>query len=1226
MHNLTPTFILQQYDKGVRHGRLQAATLFLDISGFTAVTEALMQHGKAGAEALSEVMQAIFTPLIETVYEQGGFISGFAGDAFTAVFPGRGIQARARAIKTAWELRRLLAENPTYDTPYGPFDFTGKVGLAAGLVRWGILGEGDTLSYYFRGAAIDNCAAAEHLAAGDDVVIQAKMANSMADYLSVVPLPKSSYALLLDIKHKLPIGRPSFFTQSAAEQALLFQPELLVHNKIRGEFRQVVSVFINVKGSPRSKSLAAFMRTIHSLLHQYGGYLCRLDFGDKGCNLLLFWGAPTSHENDIERALNFLLALKEATDLTLRAGVTYRQVFSGYAGSGRREEYTCYGLSVNLAARQMMAAEWNEVWLDKESARRVLTLFNLKEVGQFPFKGFSQPQPVFALLGRQDTAVSFFDGEFFGREREMARLNAQFERVAQGHFGGLILATGEAGIGKSRFVHEALQALPADWQIFICQSDEILRQPFNPFRYWLNRYFRQSSTQSDDENKAQFDAQLAQLKTAVGPNSWVAELDRTRSFLGALINLEWPNSLYEQLEPELRLENTLRALKTLLRVESLRQPVVLVVEDLQWLDEASGSFLLRLPRNMEQFPMVMIGTSRNREDVSIFDAEPRLLHIHIEGLDTAVINAKAAAFLGTMPSPDLAQFLHTRAEGNPFFLEQLLLYLQENELLVASSEGMTLQSKLETLPTDVNAVLVARLDRLTQTVRDVVQTAAVLGREFEVTILAQMLKDFGTVDSHIKQAEEAAVWSAISELTYLFRHALLRDAAYQMQLQTRLRQLHLSAATAMEQLYSENLSAYAQEIGYHFQQADDVEAAIPYWRQAAAAAQANYQNEVAITLLEQILTYQNYLSFEEKIELWQQQAAVYTFTGNFEAADSTLQQALEHAKNETAVPFMGRILNSMGELNHYRGEFKQAEQVLRQSLTLLENIDDQRALIKTYRELGNAQEGIGNYDQALAYYQKSMAASLNLNDLRGQAQANLNIGLIVWNKGDYDEAERLYKLALTSFEQLGDVYSAGKVYNNLGSVAWSRKDMELARHYFEQSYAIMLKCGSYLGQSITLGNLGSVNFFLKDYDQATRLNQESFEISREANDLYGMSFSQRNLSDSLWESGQHEVSWKNLKDALETAVSIEADAIVLDIFLSISARLVTTDPHRAYLLLLAVKRHPAHYEEMLWRASLTEEKLTNLTRSEKNQLETEVTHWSHQQLVESITALELANY
>jgi class 3 adenylate cyclase/tetratricopeptide (TPR) repeat protein len=1229
MYHLTPAFILHQYEAGRRHGRFQAAALFLDISGFTAVTEALMQEGKEGAEALADVMQIIFTPLIEAIYARGGFITGFAGDAFTAVFPGQSVEAKARAVAAAWALRALLADKPTHTIAYGAFRFAGKVGLAGGAVEWGILGDDQAHTYYFRGEAIDGSAAAEHRASGGDVILAAGIAAALGPYLETAPLSETTHRRLVDVTGDLPLESPSPVRPGAEETAVAFHPPSLLHSRIRGEFRQVVTVFLNLRGKPSPAALAEFMGQCQTLVHRYDGYLCRLDFGDKGGNLLLFWGAPTGHENDIERALNFLLDLQARSALPLRAGVTYGQVFAGFAGSPRRAEYTCYGLSVNQAARQMTAAMWDQIWMDGETAQRASAQFDVALVGEFPFKGFTHPQPVFELRRRRETAVSLYHGVFVGREAELEQLAAHFTPLANGRFGGVAVISGDAGIGKSRLAHEALAALPAEWRVIVCQPDEILRRPFNPFRHWLRRYFRQSGAQAESANKTAFVARLAELGADIKDEALAAELGRVRSFLGALVDLYWPNSLYAQLEPALRRENTLLALQTLLRAEAERQPVVLVVEDGQWLDEESRVFLRRLPRNLAQTPLILLLASRDEAVASLFDRETAVSLIKLGDLSSTAIPRMVESHLGRSPAPALRELLQERAEGNPFFLEQILLYLQEQGALEETAVGWTVTAATETLPGDVQAVLVARLDRLTQAVRDVVQTAAVLGREFEVQVLTHMLPDEDDLPQRIAQAEKAAVWSALTALIYQFHHVLLRDTAYQMQLRARLRRLHHSAARALERLYADKTEAYALEIGYHFEQAGEIDAAIPYWRRAATAAQENYQNEQALALIEQALAHDDRLSPVAAIALRRQQATLLVFTGRFEAAEATLQRALALAEKESKASgapddaIIGRVLNSLGHLYHARGDFEKAKSFLLRSLTLLKKQENEEALAVTYRELGNTLEGLGDYEQATAYYRQGMEVCQRVGDVKGQARAHLNLGAMLWNAGEYDAAERRYRQALAGFEEVDDVFSQGKVYNNMGSLAWAREKMTAARAHFQQSYAIMRECGNYVGQSITLGNLGSVNYYLENYRQAALYHERALEISREANDLYSIAFCKRNLADTYLLLGQDEEAKTMLRESLEMALQIKAEAVVLEDFIIVAKVIHQAKPRRAYLLLFFVRTHPACHKNMARRVQKEEAASITLPDEDKAQIERKAARWRLPDLGRNVLAEDL---
>jgi hypothetical protein len=233
-----------------------------------------------------------------------------------------------------------------------------------------------------------------------------------------------------------------------------FLPEEVLGQSLKGEFRQVVNLFIEIPVDPTDeKFVAPFMESVFVLQERYGGFFLRPEMGDKGFTLLIFWGAPTSHENDIDRALNFLLDLRERTRLKFRAGVTYRMAYAGFMGADLREEYTAYGMGVNLASRMMKGAESGEVWLDEEIWRRAQRHFSTREIGELPFKGFTNRLKVFVLEGRKGFTETAYKGEFVGREQESRRLLEFLEPLTRGEFAGLVLIKGEAGIGKSRLVH-----------------------------------------------------------------------------------------------------------------------------------------------------------------------------------------------------------------------------------------------------------------------------------------------------------------------------------------------------------------------------------------------------------------------------------------------------------------------------------------------------------------------------------------------------------------------------------------------------------------------------------------------------------------------------------------------------------------------------------------------------------------------------------------------------
>jgi hypothetical protein len=354
------------------------------------------------------------------------------------------------------------------------------------------------------------------------------------------------------------------------EIARLFMPEEVIANDVRGEFRQVVNLFVRFPDLSQAQ-LDSLILKVFELRNRYGGLLSRLDFGDKGCNMLMLWGAPVAYENDIGRALNFMLDLKSALDFPITEGVTYYISHAGYLGSSLYEDYTCYGWGVNLASRFMMAAKAGEIWVDERIARRVARRFEIDFLGSQSFKGFASEQKVYVLRGYTQTLEPVYQGEVVGREEELAQFASFTEPLWQGNSAGLLLLSGEAGIGKGRLVHEFRASMQqkgkrALWAI--CQSNQILRQSFNPLRSWLFRYFGISRNQPAEEGKQAFDAKLDDLVSSLSDSELRQELQRTRSILGALLNLHWDDSLHSQLDAEGRYNNTFLALIALLACAS----------------------------------------------------------------------------------------------------------------------------------------------------------------------------------------------------------------------------------------------------------------------------------------------------------------------------------------------------------------------------------------------------------------------------------------------------------------------------------------------------------------------------------------------------------------------------------------------------------------------------------------------------------------------------------
>lgn len=1110
MHNLVPQFILEQLAQENHRGSFTAVSLFIDISGFTQLMETLMQHGQHGAEVMASVMLGIFEPLVQFVFEQGGFIGNFAGDAFTAFFPITSAADQRRiaqqAMTAAWQAQQHLMDNPTSHTPYGRFQMTAKMGLAVGEVSWGIVGDStqQRAAFYFRGTAVEECALAEKEAQPGEVLLTTRLAELLGS--DVTGLPRREFLVLN--------GRPAhllsaqLFATPSPNLPLLgrFFPQTLITQPLQGEFRQIVNVFISLPHLQDEAELEPFMQTVFALQAQYGSVTSRLDFGDKGCTLLLFWGAPIAHETDIERALSFVLALRQQSSTTIRTGLTYRVAHAGFIGSPLHQEFTCYGSGVNLAARFMTSAPPGEIWVDAPVFQRVHQKFALEFIGSRPFKGFGGEQPVYRLVARRETAVPIFTGQLLGRDAELAQL-AEFVRpLANGRLAGALRLEGEAGIGKSRLVHTFLDTLSAEFgphQVFLCQTDQILRQSLNPLRYWLYRYFGQSAEQSETDNKLAFTQKLEQLLAVTKSPELARELNRTRVFLGALIDLRWTDSLYEQLEPQGRFENTLTALTTLLQAESLRQPVLLIIEDVHWLDDDSRHFLQQLWLSVtavpdSHYPLAIITTSRPEQLLEGKVSTLPWQTIALGQLSATALNQLAADLLGGPVLAALRRLLIERGEGNPFFTEQIMRYLQEQNLLAETEAGWTVTAVQQTvLPRDVHALLVARLDRLTATVKNGVQHAAVLGREFEVRLLALMLREEAQFESILNEAEEAAIWAALTELRYLFRHALVRDAAYKMQLRARRRALHELAVAALETLYANDLTPHFGELAYHAEQANLTTKARHYLRQAGDTAREAYQNNealdyygraLALTPPEDSQSRYELLLGKEKIYHWQGKRSEQAEVG--QKLKELAQQSQDKAKQAEVYLVQARYAEEIGD---YPGEIAAAQQCL----ALAKELDHKKLIAQAHSFWGTALYWQGEADEGEQKINQALDLYRDLGEPGMEADALFNLGEIALKRGDYARSSQLKQQVLRMAQELSDRHREAFTINSLGLLSGHQHEYSQAKEYLEKALNIYQEIGNRRGIGVVLNNLGTIAHMLGQYSQAEGYYQRSLALRRE---------------------------------------------------------------------------------------------------------------------------------
>ncbi|HAV77197.1 MAG TPA: hypothetical protein DCX53_07575, partial [Anaerolineae bacterium] len=1098
--------------------------MFLDLSGFSTMTDTLMQHGQHGAEVLASLMHGVFSPLVESIFEYGGKIVSFAGDGIMALYPVEGDEKSTalHALASAWVIQQRLLENPDRRTIYGKFTFSAKIGLTIGFVTWKILrsNDGESATYYFRGSAVDDSARAEHQASAGEIILSQRMKDYLRD--DVRTRPVGAFYRFIRFRVAMPQKTTNEFPPVDLNVSKVFMPKDVIMDGVRGEFRQIANLFLRIPYLT-DDDLKNFVNVIFELRKKYGGLVTRLDFGDKGCNMLLLWGAPIAYENDIGRTLNFVLDLQDKMDFPITAGVTYYIAHAGYLGSEMCEEYTCYGWGVNLASRFMMNAPDGEIWVDDRVARRVSQRFAIDYLGSQRFKGFAAEQKVHVLRHRKMELDVIYQGEMIGREDELNRMEKFVEPLWQGEFAGVLTVSGDAGIGKGRLVHEFASSglfnlKNVYWANF--KADQILRQSFNPLRGWLFRYFSSLPGQEADERKSAFNSKLDHLIASTSDVELASEIDRTRSFLGALINLHWDGSLHEMLDAEARYNNTIHSVTALIKAESLRQPVIFFLDDIQFVDQDTLAFLSQFKRSLQTdkrpHPIAIILTFRKQgESLPIVDELSDEL-ISLGGISERGMAKLVENILGGPASPELMKLVAFRSEGNPYFAGQVIRFLQDENVLQYDNEmgwSRVDRSRDTVLPSDIRALLVARLDNLPRAVKSAVHTASVLGREFNPNVLSQMLGSESPTSELIAAAVRDSIWSRIDENRYIFHHGLLRDAAYSMQMRARRQELHVLALNALETFYKHESERYYAELAYHAEQGEIRSKAQHYYSMAAKTSASLFQNMESVEYFTKALAFTRFDDLEAQFDLLVERVALYSRLAMREQQLSdmdTLEQWAGQLKDEDRLM---KVMMLRSSYHYFASNYQESINFAKQAEACSEALSNTDLALYTKIIWATALLRLGYMDEAMKRC-KSTLEHVRMLRNRVEESRILNImGLIALEQKEPSPAKRYFSESLEIAREVKNLDIEAKALNNLANAESTLNgNFPLARRYYELSYKLSLEIGDHKQTSSILGNLGYVAGMLGDINGARSYQEQSLQMSREFGNLYQELYSLINLS------------------------------------------------------------------------------------------------------------------
>ncbi|GIV31286.1 MAG: hypothetical protein KatS3mg029_0637 [Saprospiraceae bacterium] len=701
---------------------------------------------------------------------------------------------------------------------------------------------------------------------------------------------------------------------------------------------------------------------------------------------------------------------------------------------------------------------------------------------------------------------------------------------------GLAVVTGEAGVGKTRFLFELEKrlSLEADIRWVVCPCDQILRKQFNPFIFFLRRFFGQTSAQVGlPSTKRRFGEVLHAIRRCAAtdpfgrgahrpPLSWCVPAP---CWLPC-VAFQPTDTFWESLDARSRFQNIRAALVNFFRVMSLLYPVVIEFEDAHWMDESSRIVVNDLVRHCVGRPIFLIISTRYDEegqttqivDEGLLAAQAiETFEIQLEPLSHKDVSELLEERLDGSVHPKLTKLLYKTCNGNPFYIEQLLEFLIENGLLEPSDDGWTVQGENLGISSNVQTVLTARVDQLPQPVKETLKTAAVIGREFELPVLAEVMRKHplfsqlnGQVEKavreQVKAAERARILQAISERRYQFRHSLLHEAIYEMQLKSKLRKLHRRIGEAIEKTYAPKLADRYVDLVFHFEKARHLPKLRLYLEKAADHAANFFQNHQALLFYDKLINLLEREGDKEAlVKTMLKKARVLELIGRWEDCESLCQKTLERARELGQDALTGMAYYHLGHLLMLRGQYDAANSHLQYAAVFFDAVNDKLGMAQVFGDLGNLYFRQGKYQDAKLYFIRSIQLLQQTDPAKVAPPIVANLGLTYMNLGKYDEGIRWLMSYLEKYEQLGDRQGMAILQVNLGIIYSEKGDYDQAAVHLQKGLALGQELGNKQLTAIAIGHLGTVYVRRGDFDLAMEYYLSDLRICEELGDQQGIS-------------------------------------------------------------------------------------------------------------------------
>ena len=966
---------------------------------------------------------------------------------------------------------------------------------------------------------------------------------------------------------------------------------LTASKQIEGERRTVTVLFSDVVGfttiseklDPEAvyniidESVAAFREAIYA----HEGTLDKF----MGDGVMALFGAPVMHEDDPARAIRCALdmqaALKVISDrlvaqhgitLQMRIGLNLGTVVVGDIGADLKMNYTALGDTVNVASRLQSVAEPGTVLASRAVYEETRALFDFSELGSIRVKGRVEPVEIYQVVGPKRApgrvrGIPGLSAPMVGRVQEFSKIKQAAQTLVTQSRGGVVLVTGEAGMGKSRLLGETKQWVAQTPDV---NSIRVLegacyaygQSSYDIFLQLFDKLFQIHADDSPDARHAKVAAHIRSLFPDVRMQYQI--LPYVENLMGLPpVEHELADRI-RHLEPSQLRQQTFLAVRDLLNYEAHRHPLMLVFEDLHWLDKPSLDLLLFLFNSVEENPLLLVCVARPSDNQAAIQIQRigtatlsgRFEHFSLEPLSLEQSSALVDLLLTISELPEsLRQLISQRAEGNPFFLEEILRTLIDRNMIRRRQDHWEMMPGADInsfqVPRTLEGLIMTRVDNLPESSRFTVQCASVIGRDFPDSILVRVSESNTARHENDMQElmdHELVVQTlTLPELQYAFRHMLTQQTIYNSVLIRRREQLHYKIALAIEELYPTRLEEQAERLAYHYTESKDAQKALPHVIRSAERAATRFANEEALSYYRAALDMATRTNapVETRVRILVGLGNSQTHVGDYAGAITSLnaawdlvpqlqpetvqaRQAAEiarrlgrvnerHGKYDDAMHWLEialaeinrdadseravervRIYLEIGWVHYRRGDLDEAQEWRLKALEISEGLD-------YYAEMGSAYNGLaavanlqGDWQRAIEYAERGLKVREMIGDVEGMSRSHSNLGAIMLNVGEWDDALPHLEQSLELKRRIGDIKYLVSAYINLGLYYLYKSQLGAAREYLTLAYQSAEKIHDPNAMCLALSSLAQVEAGEGDLDKASRLLTESIDLAGKA--------------------------------------------------------------------------------------------------------------------------------